>query len=90
MAHESEREFDLRKLLPGDFYCAGCAGRVCEAMTALDGVLDAGCDLEGGTLTVRFEPKRISAADLEALAVRAALEEAGRVAHAAYRVTGLD
>lgn len=90
MAHESEREFDLRKLLPGDFYCAGCAGRVCEVMTALDGVLEAECDLEGGTLTVRFEPKAISSADLEALVTRAVLDETGRVAHAAYRVTGLD
>jgi copper chaperone CopZ len=82
--------FDLTKLLSGPYYCSGCAGRVCEGVTELRGAQSAECDLEGGTLTITYDPAEVSPAELEAALARLALEAEGRVAHAAYRITGLD
>lgn len=90
VSREAERVLDLRALLPGDYYCAGCAGRVCEAVAALVGVSDVGCDLDEGVLTVSYGQKAFSAAEIEAQVVRLALEETGQVGHAVYRLTGLD
>lgn len=82
--------FDLTKLLSGPYYCSGCATRVCEGAESAPGVTSAECDLEAGTLSVTYEPSAISQRDLEAFIERLALEAADRVAHATYRVTGLD
>lgn len=90
MAHEDQRIFDLRSLLPGEYYCSGCAGRVCEAARAIEGVTDASCDLDEGVLTVLADAHALKGRDLEASITRIALEETGRVGHAAYRLTGLD
>lgn len=90
MPHENEHVFKLKDLLPGDYYCSGCAERVCASAVELDGVDDASCDLEAGELTVAYEPRTISARDLAAAVRRLALEETDRVGHAVYRVTGLD
>lgn len=90
MAEPRTHELDLKKLLPGPHYCSACARRVCEAVAGLDGVAAAGCDLESGTLTITRYGRGLSAEALAAKVRRIALEETGRVAHAAYRVTGLD
>lgn len=90
MSNLREHAFELRGLLSGQYYCIGCAGRVCDAITLVDGVTDASCDLDVGVLSVTFEPHVIPLHELEALVVRLALEEGGRVGHAAYRLTGLD
>lgn len=90
MAHEDQRTFDLRSLLPGEYYCSGCAGRVCEAARTIEGVIDASCDLDEGVLTVLADSRTLKTRDLEALITRVVLEETGRVGHAAYRLTGLD
>lgn len=89
MAGQHTHEFDLTTLLPGDRYCSACAERVCGALAALDGVADSSCDLERGVLVVT-RGRGLSAAGLEAAVRRAAVEAADGVAHAAYRVTGLD
>lgn len=90
MPHESEHIFSLRDLLPGDYYCSGCAERVCASALEIDGVDDASCDLDAGLLTVAYEPRTISDKDLAAAVKRLALVETDRVGHAVYRVTGLD
>ncbi|MHB8762276.1 MAG: heavy-metal-associated domain-containing protein [Coriobacteriia bacterium] len=82
--------FDLTKLLQGPYYCSGCAARVCERITAHRGVSASQCDLDGGTLSVTFDPSEIGLRDLESLVQHAALEAEDRVSHSAYRVTGLD
>lgn len=84
------RIFDLTKLLSGPYYCTGCAGRVCAAAESVEGVLSAVCDLEAGSLEVAYDPSTIAERDLQKVVERLALEAADRVAHAAYRVTGLD
>jgi copper chaperone CopZ len=84
------RVYDLRKLLPAAYYCQGCAERVCAAVRALDGVVDGSCDLEEGLLSVEHDPARLPADTLDSALQRIALEQTDRVAHAVYRLTGLD
>jgi len=84
------RSFDLTRLLPGPRYCAGCAGRVCRGLDDVPDVLETRCDLEGGTLTVTYDPESLEERSLEELAERLALDEAGVVGHAVYRLEGLD
>lgn len=83
-------EYDLTSLLPSPRYCASCAGRICSAVAALGGVVDATCDAESGALTVTRENAVLSARELDAAVRRIVAEEVGAVAHAAYRLTGLD
>jgi len=82
-------EFDLAALLPGERYCRTCAERVCAILAGLAGVAESSCDLDRGVLVVT-RGKGLSAAALESAVRRAAAEAANGVAHAAYRVTGLD
>lgn len=90
MSQPTTRTFDLTKLLTGPYYCSGCAGRVCDAVEALEGVTVAVCNLEEGKLDVTYDHGVISHRDLEGAVERLALEAADRAAHAAYRITGLD
>ena len=90
MAESLTRTFDLAKLLSGPYYCTGCAGRVCEGVEAFPGVSSTRCDLEAGTLEVSYDPAEVNVRELERVVEHLALEAADRVAHAAYRVTGLD
>lgn len=89
MAGAHTHEFDLTMLLPGERYCPACAERVCAILTGLEGIADSSCDLDRGVLVVT-RGKGLSAAALEAAVRRAAVEAADGVAHAAYRITGLD
>jgi copper chaperone CopZ len=82
--------FDLTALLPGDYYCGGCAERVCASVVGIEGVASASCDLEEGVLVVEYLPRTIGLAELEARVRRLALEETDSIGHAAYRLTGLD
>lgn len=90
MAGSRSHEIDLIDLLPGTHYCAACAERVCSRIAELDGVKIAECDLEEGKLTVTRLGRRLSAEAFESAVRRIALEETDSVAHAAYRLTGLD
>ncbi|MBF4510475.1 MAG: hypothetical protein ISP10_08390 [Aeromicrobium sp.] len=90
MSRTLERAFDLRSLLPGEYYCAGCAERVCERARTVDGVTTVSCDLEEGVLSVGLDTRLLAESDLEPLVRRLVLEETGRVGHVAYRLTGLD
>jgi copper chaperone CopZ len=85
-----ERTFDLKALLPGDYYCTGCAERVCDALGAVAGVQQVSCDLAEGAISVSFEPQVLAPRELEAALSRLALEATDRVGHAAFRITGLD
>jgi copper chaperone CopZ len=63
---------------------------VCEALAELEGVAEAECDLSVGVLRVTRDPKQLSGAALESALRRIVVEAADGVAHAAYRITGLD
>lgn len=89
MAGPHTHEYDLTLLLPGERYCPACAERVCAALAMVKGVAESSCDLERGVLTVT-RGRGLSAAALEATVRRIAVEAADGVAHAAYRITGLD
>jgi copper chaperone CopZ len=82
--------YDLGDLLPGTYYCAECAARVCEGVSTLPGVSASECDVEAGTLTVVYDPRAVSERDLTEAITRVAVEATDRVGHAAYRVVGLD
>lgn len=84
------RSFDLTRLLPGPRYCAGCAQRVCEVLSREPGVLEARCDPEEGALTVTYDRRRLASGSAEEMVRRLALDEAGAVGHAVYRLEGLD
>ncbi len=90
MAGPHTHEYDLTTLLPGERYCPACAGRVCDALTGLEGVTQAECDLAIGVLSLTRDPKLLSGAALESTLRRIVVEAADGVAHAAYRITGLD
>lgn len=90
MDREATRTFDLTRLLTGHNYGIGCAESVCEAAQARPGVLGAWCDLESGTLQVRYDPSALRVREVDDIVTRLSFEAAGRVARAAYSVTGLD
>ena len=82
--------FDLSTILPGPRHCVACAGRVCDGVLELEGVLDTDCDAEAGTLDVTYDPAVVPLAPLQLAVQRLALEAAGSVGHATYRLEGLD
>jgi len=90
LAGQHTHEYDLTSLLPSPRYCASCAERICAAVSGLAGVIDVACDPEAGTLTVTRDGAALSSRELDAAVRRITAEEAGAVAHASYRLTGLD
>ena len=90
MAGPHTHEYGLTTLLPGARYCPACAARVCDALAGLEGVTDTECDLALGVLSVSRDPTVLSCAALESALRRIVVEAADGVAHAAYRITGLD
>jgi copper chaperone CopZ len=84
------RTFELKGLLPGPFYCAECAQRMCSDASRLPGVTESSCDVDEGTFSVTFDPSQLGETDLEIQVVRLGAEATGSAGHAAYRLTGLD
>lgn len=77
-------------LTPAQVGCAGCAERVCAAVRLVPGVRSAECDVASATLVVCWDPELVGLEEVEAALAEAAGSAAGGLAHAAYRVTGLD
>ena len=46
--------------------CGGCVNSIQNALQQRDGVIQATADLDGGTVTVAFDPERVGRAALEA------------------------
>jgi len=90
VAHVTTRSFDLTRVLPGPRYCPGCGERVCDRLSREPGVLEARCDPEEGVLTLTYDQKRLASGSPEEMVRRLALDEAGAVGHAVYRLRGLD
>ena len=81
---------DLRSLLPGRFFCAECAERLCSAVSREPGVSDVSCDLERGTLDVHYDVSLMQETVLADRVRVLAAAAAGSAGHAAYRLSGLD
>lgn len=81
---------DLRNLLPGPFFCAECAERLCSAVSHEPGVVASSCDLERGELEVRYDESVVRESVLGERLRVLAVEAAQTAGHAAYRLTGLD
>lgn len=90
MTPTAKETFQMQALLPAPYYCVGCAGRVCDRVGAIGGVIEATCMPEAGALEVTYDPLAISAEELAARVQELALLVTGAVGHAVYRLSGLD
>jgi len=81
---------DLRSLLPGPFFCAECAERLCSALKREPGVTGVTCDLEQAMLEVDYSATVMQEAVLAERLRALAASVAGSAGHAAYRLSGLD
>jgi copper chaperone CopZ len=81
---------DLRSLLPGPFFCAECAERLCTALMREPGVRDVVCDLERGEIGVDYDAALVLETALAGRLRVLAAAAAGSAGHAAYRLSGLD
>jgi len=48
------------------FHCTGCSDNLGTALSNLDGVIRAHADYEAGQVDVRFDPDRVTEADVRA------------------------
>lgn len=84
------RVFEMRVLAPSADQCAECASRLCAQVSGIEGVELAQCDHVSATMRVRFDPTLVTPEVIEAEARAAGLRIAQSIAHAAYRLHGLD
>lgn len=77
-------------VMPSKVYCASCVEKLRGAVEALPGVEFAEVDRRTSTLTVVHDTATLPEERVEEEARRLGLEIGGGVAHAAWRVTGLD
>ena len=47
--------------------CGGCVNSIQNALQQRDGVMRATADLDGGTVSVEFDPERVGRAAIEAV-----------------------
>lgn len=76
--------------MPDGVRCAECIERLRAAVGAVDGVHTVIIDPRTWTIAVTFDPGTLTAEEVEAAAREHGLEIGAAVAHAAYRLTGLD
>jgi len=81
---------DLRTLLPGPFFCADCAERLCAAVRREPGITGVSCDLERATLEVDYTAAVVQEAVLAERLRMLAASAARSAGHAAFRLSGLD
>ncbi|MBA4370990.1 MAG: hypothetical protein C0418_05355 [Coriobacteriaceae bacterium] len=80
----------IASLMASPEYCTQCVGRLCDALGGVPGILSVDCDSGAGDAEVAYDADLMSDEDLRAEAERLGYELFGSVAHAAYRLTGLD
>lgn len=90
MATSHRHEMDIPVLVPSAGYCAGCVDRLVAAVRDIDGVESAEADRRSSRVVVVHDPTRITADRVEVEVGRLGFELGRAVAHAAYRLTGLD
>lgn len=74
----------------GSVRCERCAERVCTSLDEVPGVVRVDCDPSGSSVSVEFDPVRVSESEIAALLRGFGLELASSMRHAAWRIVGLD
>lgn len=90
MSDRASAVFDIPAPEASVVRCAECASRVCDSLRDVPGVHNVDCDGAGASVRVEYDPDRVSESDLEAEVSRFGAELGRGIAHAAWRVTGLD
>lgn len=90
MSDRATATFELPTTAPSPVRCTACANRACEALGEVPGVARVDCDAVGATVSVEFDPSRVSEADLVVEMDRFGMDLAQSVRHEAWRITGLD
>lgn len=90
MSERATAVFDLPAPQVASVRCIECASRACETLQSIPGVAKVECDTGSSSVSVEFDPARVTEADLGAELDRFGLELAQSTRHAAWRVTGLD
>ncbi len=83
-------EIRLPVAMPDAERCAECIERLRTAIGGVAGVHSVIVDPRTWTMAVTFDPGVLAAADVELAAREFGLEIGAAVAHASYRLTGLD
>ena len=83
-------ELRISIVMPDGVRCAECVERLRGAIDSLDGVVGVVVDTHTWTLTITYDRDVVNPADLEQAARRLGLEIGETVAHASYRLKGLD
>ena len=89
-APEGKEELRLPVHMPNGVRCAQCVERLQAAIEALPGVHTVLVDARSWTISVAYDPETLTAAELEAASRTFGLEIGQALAHASYRLTGLD
>jgi len=89
-AGERVEEIRLPVSMADGVRCAECIERLREAMSVRPGVHSVIVDPRAWTISVSYDPEVLSAHDVERAAQDLGLEIGAALAHAAYRLTGLD
>lgn len=77
-------------VMPSEVYCAGCVEKLRCAVEALEGVRFVETDRRTATLTVSHDVAVLSEDAIESEVRRLGFEVSAGLAHAGWRVTGLD
>jgi copper chaperone CopZ len=80
----------LPVVMPSEVYCTSCVEKLRLAVESIPGVRFAEVDKRTSTLTVVHDPVLLPEDAVEAEVRRLGLEIGGGIAHAAWRVIGLD
>ncbi|MBC7223427.1 MAG: cadmium-translocating P-type ATPase, partial [Anaerolineae bacterium] len=84
------RVLRIPMLLPAHPHCPDCAARLRELLLTREGVEVVHFDLQQGVLVVHYDPRILTARDVERLTRRMADEVARRYRHAEFPVEGMD
>ncbi|MFU8890571.1 MAG: heavy-metal-associated domain-containing protein [Anaerosomatales bacterium] len=76
--------------MPDGVRCSECIERLRSAIEQIDGVHAVVVDARTWTLSVNYDPDRTTPEGVESASRGLGLEIGQSVAHAAYRLTGLD
>lgn len=76
--------------MPDGVRCAECVDRLRGAIERLDGVHAVVVDTRTWTLAVTYDSERVTPEELESASRRLGLRIGEALAHASYRLSGLD
>jgi copper chaperone CopZ len=90
VASAGAAELRIPVLMPDGVRCSECVERLRSAVERMNGVHSVVVDTRTWTLAVTYDPQRATPAELDGAARRLGLEIGETLAHASYRLGGLD